>query len=71
MADRYYGADQYWSRRSITVSRKRVKRRSKNGSHDRALSDAVAVVRMDASVRGDAVFIGGPTDGTRPPSSVR
>lgn len=62
-ADRYYGAEQYWSRATdFGFSKTRDETLSKWG-HDTVLYDAVRVVRMTRPLVITSVWVGGPSDG--------
>ncbi len=62
-ADRYYGAEQYWSRATdFGFSKTRDETLSKWG-HDTVLYDAVRVVRMTRPLVLTSVWVGGPSDG--------
>lgn len=62
-ADRYYGAQQFWTRViDYGFSKTREEALEKWG-HDRVLADAVRVVRMTRPLVITSVFVGGRTDG--------
>jgi LmbE family N-acetylglucosaminyl deacetylase len=62
-ADRYYGAQQFWTRViDYGFSKTREEALGKWG-HDRVLADAVRVVRMTRPLVITSVFVGGRTDG--------
>jgi len=62
-ADRYYGAQQFWTR-VIDYGFSKTKEESlQNWGHDRVLGDVVRVVRMTRPLVITSVFVGGRTDG--------
>jgi LmbE family N-acetylglucosaminyl deacetylase len=62
-ADRYYGAQQYWTRVCDYGFSKTKEEALEKWGHDRVLYDAVRVVRMVRPLVITSVFVGGHTDG--------
>lgn len=62
-ADRYYGAQQYWTRVCDFGFSKRKEGSLAQWSLNRVLYDEVRVVRMTRPLVVTSVFVGGPTDG--------
>jgi LmbE family N-acetylglucosaminyl deacetylase len=62
-ADRYYGAQQYWTRVCDYGFSKTKEEALEKWGHDRVLYDAVRAVRMVRPLVITSVFVGGPTDG--------
>ena len=62
-SDRYYGAQQYWTRVCDYGFSKRIEGSLAQWSLNRVLYDAVRVVRMTRPLVVTSVFVGGPTDG--------
>ncbi|HKN33866.1 MAG TPA: PIG-L family deacetylase [Terriglobales bacterium] len=62
-ADRYYGAEQYWTRVCDYGFSKTKEEALEKWGHDRVLADVVRVVRMTRPLVITSVFVGGRTDG--------
>ncbi len=62
-ADRYYGAQQYWTRVCDFGFSKRKEGTLAQWTLNRVLYDEVRVVRMTRPLVVTSVFVGGPTDG--------
>jgi LmbE family N-acetylglucosaminyl deacetylase len=62
-ADRYYGAQQYWTRVVDYGFSKTKEEALEKWGHDRVLGDVVRVVRMTRPLVITSVFVGGRTDG--------
>lgn len=62
-ADRYYGAQQFWTRVVDYGFSKTKEECLENWGHDRVLADVVRVVRMTRPLVITSVFVGGRTDG--------
>src|SRR5579862_810955 len=62
-ADRYYGADQYWTRVVDYGFSKTMEESLSKWTRDRVLYDVVRVVRMVRPLVITSVFVGGPSDG--------
>ena len=62
-ADRYYGAQQFWTRMVDYGFSKTKEECLEKWGHDRILADVVRVVRMTRPLVITSVFVGGRTDG--------
>jgi LmbE family N-acetylglucosaminyl deacetylase len=62
-ADRYYGAQQYWTRVCDYGFSKTLQEAIDKWSVNRVLYDAVRVIRMTRPLVVTSVFVGGPSDG--------
>lgn len=62
-ADRYYGAEQFWTRAVDYGFSKTREEALDKWSRERVLSDIVRVIRMTRPLVITSVFIGAPTDG--------
>lgn len=62
-ADRYYGAQQFWTRVVDYGFSKTKDEALEKWGHDRVLADVVRVVRMTRPLVITSVFVGGRTDG--------
>ncbi len=62
-ADRYYGAQQFWTRVCDYGFSKTKEEALEKWGHDRVLSDVVRVIRMTRPLVLTSVFVGGRTDG--------
>jgi len=62
-ADRYYGAQQFWTRVCDYGFSKTKEEALDKWGHDRVLADVVRVVRMTRPLVITSVFVGGRTDG--------
>ena len=62
-ADRYYGAEQYWTRVCDYGFSKTKEEALEKWGHDRVLGDVVRVVRITRPLVITSVFVGGRTDG--------
>jgi len=62
-ADRYYGAQQFWTRMVDYGFSKTKEECLEKWGHDRILADVVRVVRMTRPLIITSVFVGGRTDG--------
>lgn len=62
-ADRYYGAQQFWTRVIDYGFSKTKEEALEKWGHDRTLGDVVRVVRMTRPLVITSVFVGGRTDG--------
>lgn len=62
-ADRYYGAQQFWTRVCDYGFSKTKEEALDKWGHDRVLSDVVRVIRMTRPLVITSVFVGGRTDG--------
>src|ERR1700731_4595080 len=62
-ADRYYGAQQFWSSVVDFGFSKTLEEALAQWGHDRVLADVVRVVRITRPLVVTSVFVGGPTDG--------
>jgi LmbE family N-acetylglucosaminyl deacetylase len=62
-ADRYYGANQFWTRVVDYGFSKTKEECLQQWGHDRVLGDVVRVVRMTRPLVITSVFVGGRTDG--------
>ena len=62
-ADRYYGAQQFWTRVIDYGFSKTKEEALEKWGHDRVLGDVVRVVRMRRPLVITSVFVGGRTDG--------
>src|SRR5487761_723802 len=62
-ADRYYGAQQFWTRVCDYGFSKTKKEAFDKWGHDRVLSDLVRVIRMTRPLIITSVFVGGHSDG--------
>jgi LmbE family N-acetylglucosaminyl deacetylase len=62
-ADRFYGADQYWTEVCDYGFSKTLKEAIEKWTVRRVLYDAVRVIRMTRPLVVTSVFVGGPTDG--------
>ena len=62
-ADRYYGAQQFWTRVCDYGFSKTKKEAFDKWGHDRVLSDVVRAIRMTRPLVVTSVFVGEPSDG--------
>src|SRR5579864_5225718 len=62
-ADRYYGAQQFWTRVCDYGFSKTKEEALDKWGHDRVLADVVRIVRMTRPLVITSVFVGGRTDG--------
>ncbi len=62
-ADRYYGAQQFWTRVCDYGFSKTKEEALEKWGHDRVLADVVRVIRMTRPLVITSVFVGGRTDG--------